>query len=178
MYRRLFIAVLLGWGAGACVSVFGGENHQVAESVISPTGLAPADSQQSRRDQDPPARSALFELKRTVIAPLGAEGSAELKSNLVTLHLTHLQPGRYELKGFQPPYRSYQLLGTIVLVDPTASPDRQANDNKKEASAGPDQVYIQTDTQIALPPDLLTNGITRLELLNAGGNTVLAGDAK
>jgi hypothetical protein len=70
------------------------------------------------------------------------------------------------------------VLGTVSIVDPTLSPGRQATDNKKEASAGPDQVRIDTDVQVILPADVGSQDITRLALLDAGGNMVLAGNAQ
>src|SRR5579883_1002464 len=50
------------------------------------------------------------------------------------------------------PRGAAQKVGALTIVDPTAAPDRQATDNKREASAAPDQVRVDTDLQVRLPP--------------------------
>ena len=122
--------------------------------------------------------SITFVLKPPAIAPEGASGSAELKGGKLSFHLSHLEPGKYETvvvsRSEGVPYR----LGVIEIVDPTSSPDRQANDNKKEASAHPESVHIEADVQMVLPSELSSLQIDRLRLLGPGGNAVMEGVAK
>ena len=124
-----------------------------------------------------PSRTS-FALKATAIAPAEANGRAELKPGGISLHLSHLGPGRYDLEGVRHPDGTHQRLGTITIVDPTLSPDRQANDNKKEASANPDQVRVETDVQIALPEKTSAQEFDQLLLLDSGGNALLASEPR
>ena len=119
-----------------------------------------------------------FNLKATPIAPAGAAGSGQLKANLLTLHLTRLGPGSYELEAIRRADGTGEKVGTLTIVDPTASPDRNATDNKKEASASPDQVRVDTDAQVTLPDEVAKESISRLVLMDRGGNAVLVGDAE
>ena len=144
-------------------------------SPRSPVSLIPP------RTEPPLARTNAvlsFNLKATPIAPAGAAGSGQLKANLLTLHLTRLGPGTYELKAIRRADGTGEKVGTLTIVDPTASPDRDATDNKKEASASPDQVRVDTDAQITLPAEVAKESISRLVLMDRGGNAVLVGDAE
>jgi len=119
-----------------------------------------------------------FNMKATAIAPAGAAGSGQLKANLLTLHLTRIGPGSYELEAIRRADGTGEKVGTLTIADPTASPDRNATDNKKEASASPDQVRVDTDAQVTLPEEIAKESISRLMLLDRGGNAVLVGDAQ
>jgi hypothetical protein len=119
-----------------------------------------------------------FVLKPTAIAPEGASGSAELKGGELSFHLSHLEPGKYETvvvsRSGGVPYRA----GVIEIIDPTSSPDRQANDNKKEASAHPESAHMVIDGEMVLPSELSSLQIDRVRVLGPGGNAVLEGVAK
>lgn len=119
-----------------------------------------------------------FNLKATAIAPVGAAGSGQLNANLLTLHLTRLGPGSYELEAIRRPDGTGEKVGTLTIADPTASPDRDATDNKKEASASPEQVRVDTDAQVTLPAEVAKESISRLVLLDRAGNAVLVGEAQ
>jgi hypothetical protein len=88
-----------------------------------------------------------------------------------------LGAGRYDLQLVRRPDGVIEPLGTLTIVDPTLGPSRQANDNKKEASANPESVQIETDAQLKLPSRVKPRDIARVLLLGSGGNAVLAGDA-
>jgi len=118
-----------------------------------------------------------FQLKPTAIAPAGAAGSAELKDGVLSLHLSHIGPGRYVVEGLSRPGLVPCQLGVIVIADPTSAPDRMANNNKKEASANPESTHLETDVQITLPPELRSLQIANLRLLGPGSNAVLEGKA-
>ena len=69
--------------------------------------------------------------------------------------------------------------GLCRLIDlESPPPDRDATDNKKEASASLDQVRVDTDAQITLPAEVAKESISRLVLMDRGGNDVLVGDAE
>jgi len=123
------------------------------------------------------ASSIAFQLKPTAIAPAGAVGSAELKVGVLSLHLSHVGPGKYVVQGLSRPGHVPCQFGVIVIADPTSAPDRVANNNKKEASANPESTHLEIDVQITLPPELRSLEIANLRLLGPGGNAVLEGKA-
>lgn len=128
---------------------------------------------------NPPAAAAMLavNLKPTAIAPLRASGFAELRDHSVRLRLSHLQPGIYQVVIDRRADGLVEPLGTVTIVDPTLGPDRQANEDTKEASANPESVLIETDTQIKLPLTLAVTNIAAVQLLS-GGNAVLRGAVK
>src|SRR5579872_4563413 len=82
MKSKVLLAIASGWVLCNNVSVFA---QQAAGA--SPEQSAPING------------SATFTLKPTEIAPAGTGGSAALEGNTLTLHLSHLGPGRYDLVG-------------------------------------------------------------------------------
>ena len=164
----------------SAVAVFAAEAQQGSSQAIdarTAAGAARAGHAVDASSNKQPV-SISFLLKPTAIAPEGASGSAELKGGKLSFHLSHLGPGKYETVVFSRsggvPYR----LGVIDIIDPTGSPDRQANDNKKEASAHPESVHIEADVEMVLPSELSSLQIGRLRLLEPGGNAVMEGEAK
>jgi hypothetical protein len=118
-----------------------------------------------------------FKLKPTAIAPAAASGAAEAKSGMLFIHLTHLAPGRYQVKAERPD-GAFKHLGSISITDPTLAPDHETNNNKKEASAGPQADSLETEVQVKLPPDVTARDIARILLTGPGGNAFLSSDAK
>jgi len=114
-----------------------------------------------------------FQLKPTAVAPMGASGTAVIQARVLSVHLTQLGPGRYQLEAGRHSGGRFERLGAITIVDPTLAPSRQATDNKKEASANPESVSINTDVSITLPAGLGPRDISSVRLLGAGGNAVL-----
>ena len=147
-------------------------NHASGDIVSAP-GAQPVDP-----ESVPRTTTISFKLKPTAIAPVGAAGSAQIKSRMLAVHLSGLGPGRYDVDAISRPAETRLRLGTLTIVDPTHSPDRQATDNKKEASADPDQVRVDTDVQIKLTGELTPQSLDRLELRDEGGNSVLTGKAE
>jgi hypothetical protein len=162
---RLFIAIVLGLFTSKNLLVLADERDAVLPSLNS----APT-------TQDTNHAAVSFKLKATAIAPFLATGTGELRVGTLALHLSNLGPGRYELQTVRR-LGGVDHLGMIVIVDPTLSPDRQANDNKKEASVGPHQLHLETEVQMTLPTPISPRDIGRLLLVDAGGNAVLSGDA-
>lgn len=114
-----------------------------------------------------------FQLKPTAIAPAGAAGSAEVKGTVLMLHLSQLDSGKYDVQAVHSADGTIEKLGTITIADPTSSPSRQANDNKKEASANPESTQVVADASITLARQLAPRDITRVRIAGAGGNAVL-----
>jgi hypothetical protein len=117
-------------------------------------------------------------MKPTAIAPPGANGAVQVNGRTLKLHVAHLGPGTYDLKFVRRSDQLSEPLGTITIEDPTLGPDRQANDNRKEASAHPESALIQSDSQMTLPFELASKEIARFVLLAPGGNAVLVGEVK
>jgi hypothetical protein len=152
------------------VSIGAQPKPTTASSAVSATNTSTTNGQIINRTS--------FLLKPTAIASAGAAGRAEVKPGGISLHLSQLGPGRYDLVGVTHFDGTHERLGTITIVDPTLSPDRQANDDKKEASANPDQVRVETDVQIAVPEKISAPGFDQILLLNSGGNALLASDPR
>jgi hypothetical protein len=68
-------------------------------------------------------------------------------------------------------------LGTITIIDPTSSPSREATDNKKEASANPTSVRVETDASLTIPRALEAQDVRRILLMDRD-NAVLDSQAK
>jgi hypothetical protein len=162
---RLFMPIVLGLLTSNSLRVLAGERDPLLPSLNS----APTTQETNRA-------VVSFKLKPTAIAPFLATGSGELRAGTLMLHLSNLGPGRYELQAVRRP-DAVEHLGMIVIVDPTLAPDRQASDNKKEASVGPHQVHLETEVQMTLPTPMSPRDIGRLVLVDAGGNTVFSADA-
>lgn len=125
----------------------------------------------------PSAQSAISVLlKPTAIGPIGGSGLLQFKDRTALLHVSRLGPGRYELRATRRRDDIPVLLGVLTIVDPTLSPSRQATDNKKEASANPDSVSIETDVQIKLPAGWDAHDLSQVQVLGPGGNAVLSGE--
>lgn len=118
-----------------------------------------------------------FELKPTAIAPAAASGSAQLKAGAISVHLSALGPGVYELVAVRRSDGLRETLGAITILAPTSSPSRQATDNKNEASANPELVQVETDASLTIPKGLEVQGVSRIQLMT-GGNAVLDSQAK
>ena len=180
MKARGLIVFLSGGILFNNISVFADKNEKadfVSPSLSSPE---PVELAGPPGDSKPVATNQVvsFKLKPTAIAPLGAGGMAELNANTLSIHLSHMDPGRFELVGVRRHGDLREHLCTVTIVDPTAAPDRQANDNKKEASAGPDQVRIDTEVRVTMPAGVALQDIKQLLFLNPRGNAVLTGDAE
>lgn len=129
-------------------------------------------------NQVPPKSEVALLLKPTAIGPIGGSGLVQFKGHTAFLHVSRLGSGSYQLQAARRHEDVPVLLGVVTIVDPTLGPSRQATDNKKEASANPDSVTIETDVQLKLPPGLDPRDIARVQVLGPGGNAVLSGEAK
>jgi hypothetical protein len=166
-------AVVFGGTAGLGLAL-----GQDASANLSPAAQpvsVPQAKETTERGTNAPVS---FHLKPTPIAPAGAGGSAEIKGNSLEVHLSQIGPGKYDVRAVGQSDGASRLLGTITIVDPTVSPSRQATDNKKEASANPESVIVETDASISLPGGLARPGLAEVQVLGAGGNVVLDSLAK
>ena len=120
--------------------------------------------------------SSSFQLKPTAIAPAGASGSVQIKGGTISVHLSALNPGAYRLVGVRAD-GVRKSFGVITIADPTSSPSRQSTDNKKEASANPESVQVETDATITLPGDLIVAEVSQV-MLFSGDNAVLESRVK
>lgn len=179
METRLMITTvvcMIGLCGGRCLG--GSTLYPIADANTSapPTFPLHADT---RRTNDVPADAGFSViLKPTAIGPAGASGIAQINDHAVAVHVSGLGPGRYDLQLSRRRDDVIQPLGSLTIADPTASPSRQASDNKKEASANPESVQLDADVQIKLPSKLKPRDVARVLLVNSGGNAVLAGGAQ
>jgi hypothetical protein len=147
----------------------------VADEPVRP-GFIPS-SKTTTENTNAASAPISLKLKPTAIAPSGAGGAAEIRANSIALHLSQLSPGKYELEAVRRSDGTFLKLGVLTIVDATLSPSRQATDNKKEASAHPESVSVETDATVKLPEDLAPSDISRVLLL-VGGNAVLDSKAQ
>ena len=119
-----------------------------------------------------------FKLKPTAIAPANAEGTAEVNLGALSLHLSALGQGRYVVRAIRKSDGGAEKIGAVTIIDATLTPSVQATDNKKEASANPEAVSIETDTSLTLPLDLSEHDIARVQVLGRGGNALLDSELK
>lgn len=179
MPSRGLMAIML-WAIGLCASlaVSGQTLHPIVSSNTS-TMPPPTLRTKTGDPNQVDAKSVIsIALKPTAIGPPGAGGVAEIKGRAVSLHIGRLEPGRYQLQLVRRSDGSIKPLGTLTIADPTLGPDRHATDNKKEASANPESVLIETDVQMKLPSPISPHDIARVLVLGPGGNAVLAGAVK
>jgi hypothetical protein len=177
MQNKLYASALLLCFGFVAIQGPGQESYRAVVSVISSNGPSPVKEIEPSRTNQPPDALSL-KLKPTAIASADAAGSVEVNSRTISLHLSKVSPGRYHLAAVRRSVEIPERLGTIVIEDPTLAPDREANENKKEASNNSTSVLIQTDATINLPRGLSARDIDRILLLGPGGNAVLVGEVK
>lgn len=114
-------------------------------------------------------------LTNTAAAPASAKGTAELQPGLVSLNTQGLSPGRYDLVAVKKSDGSALPLGVLTISDPTLSPDREANDSKKEANDSEQSPTLTTQTRLALPAGLDATDIGQLRV-SFHGNDMLVGN--
>jgi hypothetical protein len=120
--------------------------------------------------------SASVPLKPTSIAPSGASGVAEITHHGLLVHVKRLPPGRYDVQIVRKSISNPEVVGTLTIVDPTLGPSRQANDNKKEASAKPESVRIDTDIQMRVTSEVYPQDTARILVVGSDGNALLMGE--
>lgn len=157
-----------GWSAQTIYPIV--ESH--------PTAAPRVQSNTSDTNVVPAVTNISVVLKPTAIGPTAASGLAQIKDHTVLLHVQRLEPGSYAVQLIMRPDDRIKALGILTIVDPTLGPSRQASDNKKEASANPESVLVETDVQMKVPFVLKPQEVARVVVLGPGANAVLEGDVK
>lgn len=179
MHVGLLIATAIGWAVLCPERSIGGATLYPIVSSDTNESHSPIVSTQTASTNEVAAVSAFsVTLKPTSIAPAGTSGTLELKGRTLLLHLSHLNPGHYDLQIVKRSDGTFETLGRFTIADPTLGPDRQTTDNKKEASANPESVSIKTDVQMDLPSELSARDIARILLMSPGANAVLISEVK
>lgn len=179
MEMRFFLGFTLlasGLWANRCMS--GQTLYPIVDSNTPVVRPAATSAQIVQTNQSVTEQGVSVELKPTAIAPHGARGLAQISGRTVSLHVSRLDPGKYDLKLIRRTDEAMEPLGSLTIVDPTLGPSRQANDNKKEASANPESVRIDADVQMKLASEFKPNDWARIVLRGPGGNAVLVGKLK
>jgi hypothetical protein len=117
-------------------------------------------------------------LKPTAAAPAKASGVAAFQQGgagaTLVATLRGLGPGSYTLDVIRKSDGSIVTLGTIVVTDPTAGPDREANDDVKEPGSEQSE-DLKVQTSVGLPPGLAPANIAQIRVKSAGGAVLLSG---
>ncbi len=173
------ITILLSFSSWGLERAIGGQTLYPIVDSNPPVQAGPSvHADVVHTNQTDTTAGASVELKPSAIAPKGAAGVVTIKGRSLLLHVSGLGPGRYDLQVIRRPAEMIEPLGSLTIIDPTLGPSRQATDNKKEASANPESVLIQTDVEMKVPSELKRPDIVRIVLLGPGGNAVLSGDVK
>jgi hypothetical protein len=117
-------------------------------------------------------------LERTAAAPAKASGVARFqKGGALVATLRGLGAGSYTLDVVRKSDASVVTLGTIVVTDPTAGPDREANDDVKEPGSEP-SAELEVQASVQLPPRLAPADIAQIRVKSAGGAVLLSAGLK
>ena len=112
-------------------------------------------------------------------APAGASGSARFEKDnagvAVAATIQQLGPGTYRLTAVRKSDRSAVLLGTFVVADPTAGPDRNTSDNKNQRSSAHQSEGLATRFRVPLPARLAPADIAEIDVSGRGGVLLLFG---
>lgn len=173
------------WFAGCC-GICAVCTAEERDASARPTHEEPADA---RVRAEPNQATNVFDLKvvltNTGVGPMGASAQAELATNQgtsprtgsVSLSTQGLLPGHYELNVVTKSNRTVLPVGVIAISDPTASPDKQANDSKKEDNSAHQIEVLTSQSHMKLPEGLDLADVGEVMLSTLNGNAVLAGTA-
>src|SRR5437868_7303956 len=131
-----------------------------------PNEAAPGQANQSTAEPSSSGTNTIagpIPLKPTVIAPLSASGAAEWSGNGLSLKLQGLRPGTYRLYAVKKSDGSLHFLAVIPVADTSASPDKEANDNRQEPSTTYQAEVLQTTAQVAWRSSLNPKDVARIE---------------
>ncbi len=120
-------------------------------------------------------------LTNTPAAP-GAAGSATLLGGgtngaSLSLETRGLDTGNYEISAISKSDGATLFVAAFVVHDPTASPDVQAGQSRKEDNATHQSTDLASRTVVQLPPGLDANNFAQIIVTRLGGSVVLAGKA-
>jgi len=112
-------------------------------------------------------------------APAGANGVAriETENGAATLAITlqGLGPGSYRLSAVRSSDQAAVALATIVVTDPTATPDMNTSENKKERNNTHQATRLQVRSKVSLPPELPPANIAEIRVSSLDGTVLLSG---
>ncbi len=115
-------------------------------------------------------------LKPTAAALAKASGVANFQQGgagaALVATLRGLGPGSYTLDVVRKSDGSVVTLGKVVVTDPTAGPDREANDDVKEPGT---VEHLEVQVSVGLPPGLAPANIAQIRVKSAGGAVLLSG---
>ena len=118
-------------------------------------------------------------LQATAAAPLGAGGVARFENAnggaTLAATLDQLGAGSYALSAVRRADGSVVSLGTVVITDPTAEPDPDASENRKERNTVNQAEDLRVQTKLRLPPGLPPGDIAEVRVSSSSGVVLLSG---
>ena len=109
----------------------------------------------------------------------GANGVAKFETEngtaILAMTLKGLSPGSYLVNAVKKADQVAVSLGTIVVTDPTATPDTDTNNNRKERNNTHQVARLQVQAKISLPPELPAAKIAEIRVCSPDGTVLLAG---
>lgn len=147
------------------------------EHLVKETWFAGVDN---HRSAEPIGCGGCFRLdvplKPTAAALAKASGVANFQQGgagaALVATLRGLGPGSYTLDVVRKSDGSVVTLGKVVVTDPTAGPDREANDDVKEPGT---VEHLEVQVSVGLPPGLAPANIAQIRVKSAGGAVLLSG---
>jgi hypothetical protein len=125
------------------------------------------------------ASDADIPLRPNERAPAGASGVArfETENGAATLAVTlqGLSPGSYRLSAVRKSDQAAVALGTIEVTDPTATPDTDTSQNRKERNNTHQATRLQVQAKVSLPPELPPANIAEIRVTSPDGAVLLSG---
>jgi len=122
-------------------------------------------------------------LQATPAAPYQAVGSAQFAGGsgrpgdpyMLTLQAQGISAGNYSITALRRSNRERLAIGSISVVDPTATPDRQENENDRHTANAHQSASLVVQSQIPLPTGINPADISQIAVTDIAGNDVLVG---
>ena len=118
-------------------------------------------------------------LQRTAAAPPEASGVATFENAnggaALVIIIRQLGPASYLLSAVRKSDQRAISLGTIVVTDPTAGPDVDTNNNRKERHNANQSEVLETRTTITLPSGLAAPDVAEIKVSTPSQVVLLSG---
>jgi hypothetical protein len=94
---------------------------------------------------------------------------------MLSLQAQGISAGDYSITALWRSNGERLAIGSISVVDPTAAPDRQANENDRRTSNAHQSTSLVVQSQIPLPTRVNPADISQIAVKDLAGNDLLVG---
>ncbi len=117
----------------------------------------------------------------TAAAPAGAGGVAGFENSsggaALSATIENLGTGTYIVSAVTRGNGRPVTLGRVVVTDPTAAPDPDTNENRKERNTVNQAQDVRVQVRMQLPQGLAPGDIAEVRVYGSGGVVLLSGKA-